>query len=98
MGTKKMGMKKYEKFVRRAKSTLTYDPGWSEDNPTGSWRTSRPIKDAEKCNECGICWLYCPECCITHGDYEINYDYCKGCGICAEECAVGAIRLDRETE
>jgi hypothetical protein len=36
MGMKKMGMKKYEKFVRRAKSTLTYDPGWSEDNPTGS--------------------------------------------------------------
>ena len=93
-----MGMEKYEKFVRRARSTLTYDPGWSEDNPTGSWRALRPIKNTDLCTDCGLCWLYCPEGCITHGDYEIDYGYCKGCGICAEECAPGAIHLERETE
>lgn len=27
---------------------------------TGDWRTHRPVKDATKCNNCGICSLYCP--------------------------------------
>ena len=27
------------------------------------------------------------------GDYEIDYDYCKGCGICAAECPCGAIAM-----
>ena len=93
-----MGMEKYEGFVRRARSTLTYDPGWSEDNKTGAWRSLRPVKDDEACTDCGICWLYCPEGCISREGYQIDYDYCKGCGICAEECAPEAIRLEREGE
>ena len=36
-----MGMEKYEAYVWRAKSTLTYDPGWSRDNKTGAWRAVR---------------------------------------------------------
>jgi Pyruvate/2-oxoacid:ferredoxin oxidoreductase delta subunit len=27
------------------------------------------------------------------GGYEIDYDYCKGCGICAAECPCAAIAL-----
>ncbi len=30
--------------------------------------------------------------------YEIDYDYCKGCGICGEECPCGAIRMEPEPE
>ena len=91
-----MGMEKYEYFVRRANSTLTYDPGWSEDNLTGAWRATRPVKNEELCNDCSLCWLYCPEGCISFGDFEIDYDYCKGCGVCAVECRIGAIGLVRE--
>jgi Pyruvate/2-oxoacid:ferredoxin oxidoreductase delta subunit len=25
--------------------------------------------------------------------YEFNYDFCKGCGICAQECPCGAIDM-----
>jgi pyruvate ferredoxin oxidoreductase delta subunit len=28
----------------------------------------------------------------------INFDYCKGCGICAEECPVDAIEMSREVK
>ena len=29
-------------------------------------------------------------------EIEIDYDYCKGCGICAEECPADAIVMERE--
>ncbi len=93
-----MGMEKYEKFVKRAKSVLTYDPGWSLDNKTGAWRSVKPVKDDELCNNCGLCWLYCPEACIDPESFAIDYAYCKGCGICSEECRPGAIGMEREGE
>jgi len=30
--------------------------------------------------------------------FEIDYDYCKGCGICAQECPVKAIELVEEVK
>lgn len=91
-----MGFEKYEAYVRRARSSLVYDPGWSRDNLTGSWRTMRPVFDRELCTECKLCWFYCPESCIAPDTFLIDYDYCKGCGICAEECAPGALRMERQ--
>jgi 2-oxoacid:acceptor oxidoreductase delta subunit (pyruvate/2-ketoisovalerate family) len=29
---------------------------------------------------------------------NIDYDYCKGCGICANECPVKAIDMRREVK
>jgi 2-oxoacid:acceptor oxidoreductase delta subunit (pyruvate/2-ketoisovalerate family) len=93
-----VGLERYEGYVRRATSTLTYDPGWSLDNRTGSWRSQRPVKDPARCNDCGLCWLYCPEGCVSHGDHVIDLAYCKGCGICVVECRRGALSLEREGE
>jgi len=73
---------------------LTYPPGWSEENHTGSWRNMRPVLDMEKCKHCDLCWLYCPDSVISRKDgYTINYTYCKGCGICEVECKFGAITM-----
>jgi pyruvate ferredoxin oxidoreductase delta subunit len=91
-----MGMERYEDFVRQARSTLTYDPGWSRDNKTGSWRTERPVLDAGRCTDCGLCWLFCPDGCIERDTWAVDLDYCKGCGVCATECKRGAIRMARE--
>ncbi|MBI4712613.1 MAG: 4Fe-4S binding protein [Planctomycetes bacterium] len=66
-------------------------PGSAAEYKTGSWRNYRPIHDKAKCTNCLFCWLYCPEGCVKVKDgkfVEFDYDYCKGCGICAEECPV----------
>jgi pyruvate ferredoxin oxidoreductase delta subunit len=71
------------------------EAGSTRQNKTGSWRTFKPVLDMDKCIECDNCVLFCPEGSIN-SEYEIDYDYCKGCGICAEECPVKAIEMVRE--
>ena len=64
-------------------------PGSSTSNKTGTWRTYMPIRDAEKCIQCMRCWIYCPDSAIIVEDGKvvgIDYEHCKGCGICAKEC------------
>jgi pyruvate ferredoxin oxidoreductase gamma subunit len=66
---------------------------------TGEWRVMRPIIDAERCTNCWICFLNCPDGAITLGPGDaphIDYAVCKGCLICAEECPIEAIETVRE--
>jgi pyruvate ferredoxin oxidoreductase delta subunit len=49
-----------------------------------------------KCTRCGACWVYCPLGVIRQiedGYFEIDHEYCRPCGICAHECAAGAIEF-----
>ncbi len=65
------------------------EAGNAEQYITGSWRTFRPIRDEEKCTNCLLCWIHCPDSSIIVEDAKvvgIDYDHCKGCGICAEIC------------
>lgn len=72
-------------------------PGSFVENKTGSWRTFTPVYDREKCIMCRLCWFYCPDGCIKDMDdhMEWDMDYCKGCGICANECPKDAIKMER---
>ncbi|MCC6049365.1 MAG: 4Fe-4S binding protein [Thermofilum sp.] len=66
---------------------------------TGGWRALKPVLDQSKCIRCLLCWFYCPEPAIKRREddsVEIDYDYCKGCGICANECPVKAIAMVEE--
>jgi pyruvate ferredoxin oxidoreductase delta subunit len=80
---------------------MVFRPGSAAEYKTGSWRAKRPLWENEKCIKCGICYIYCPEGCVTEtadGFFEANLDFCKGCGICAHECWPGAIKMVNEEE
>ena len=63
-----------------------------------SWRTLTPVIDRQKCKACMLCYLLCPEGVIykSNGKVAIDFDFCKGCGICAHECKFDAIKMEKE--
>ena len=91
---------------RDPKSTIAavQHPTEGEGGQTGTWRTFKPILDENACilmknpkSRCHICWMYCPEAAITKTrPPRINYDFCKGDGICVKECPHKAITMVEE--
>ena len=64
---------------------------------TGDWKTYTPVRDVERCTRCVLCVLFCPDGAIrwdaNKKDIDFDYAFCKGCGICANECPVDAIEM-----
>ena len=62
------------------------------------WRSIRPVVENAKCVGCEQCYLYCPDGVISikDGKAQIDYDFCKGCGICVKICRIGAIGMEAE--
>lgn len=78
---------------------LILDAGNAKGYKTGGWKTQRPVFDEEKCTNCHLCWVFCPDSAVIEEDGEVkgfDLDYCKGCGICAHECPVDAINMEEE--
>ena len=68
---------------------LIHEPGNAEEYDTASWTTFIPEFDAEKCTNCFICWVVCPDSSILVKDGKvvgIDTYHCKGCGLCVAEC------------
>lgn len=95
-------------FPRIAPSSgTTMDPaasiaGFEEVN--AGLEASATTGEASRCFSCGhctacdTCLVYCPEGIIRRkGDdgeaYAVDYTYCKGCGICVEECPRQAMEM-----
>lgn len=71
------------------------------------WRNVRPSVDADKCTGCLQCYLYCPDGTIFKREtgeakpkpaIAFDYDFCKGCGVCASVCKFDAITMVSEVE
>jgi len=50
------------------------------------------------CTECGNCYIFCPDNAIKRDPngygYIADMDYCKGCGVCVNECPRGAMTME----
>jgi pyruvate ferredoxin oxidoreductase delta subunit len=77
---------------------VVVEPGSSVKYKTGDWRAFKPVVDKTKCVNCLLCWIYCPDSAIIRREkwVEVNYEHCKGCGICAHECPTKAIEMVEE--
>lgn len=64
-----------------------------------SYRIYKPILN-NKCINCLVCYISCPEGTIQKGEksLSIDYDFCKGCGICVNECKFQGIEMVKEDE
>jgi 2-oxoacid:acceptor oxidoreductase gamma subunit (pyruvate/2-ketoisovalerate family)/2-oxoacid:acceptor oxidoreductase delta subunit (pyruvate/2-ketoisovalerate family) len=73
-------------------------PGSATQVRTGTWRTKTPQYLREKCVRCARCWFICPDAAV-HREADdhifIDYDHCKGCGMCASVCASKAIEMTK---
>ena len=79
----------------RRRSTRS-SSGLNEDNA---------LFEARRCMSCGSCFAcdncygVCPDNAVMKLEpggsyaYDVDLDYCKGCGICAKECPCGAIEM-----
>jgi NADPH-dependent glutamate synthase beta subunit-like oxidoreductase len=74
----------------------------------GGLDESNALFEARRCLSCGNCFAcdncygVCPDNAVIKLEpggayqYEFDLDYCKGCGICVEECPCGAIEMEPE--
>lgn len=84
-------------IVRRQTTFDEVQHGLTEENALFE---ARRCMSCGNCFECDNCYGVCPDnAVIKLGEgmkFKFNYDYCKGCGICANECPCGAIDMVSE--
>lgn len=83
--------------LEQARRQGTFDEvviGLTEENALFE---ARRCLSCGNCFGCDNCFAVCPDNAVLKldpaGHYDIDYDFCKGCGICAHECPCGAIDM-----
>ena len=85
--------------LEAARRITTFDEVIGGLDPSTALFEARRCMSCGNCFGCDNCYGVCPDNAIiklADGQYEIDYDYCKGCGLCATECPCGAIEMEPE--
>lgn len=87
-------------YLNMARRQSSFDEVVGALDDTTALLEARRCLSCGTCFECDNCYGICPDNAIIKlgpgKRYEINYEYCKGCGLCAEECPSGAIDMIKE--
>ena len=81
-------------LARRTSSFDEVQGGLTEANALFE---ARRCLSCGNCFECDNCYGVCPDNAVVKlgpgKRFRFDYDYCKGCGVCAAECPCGAIEM-----
>ena len=83
--------------LETARRASTFDEVVGGLDETTALFEARRCLSCGNCFQCDNCFGVCPDNAVQkvtggHG-YRFDYDYCKGCGLCVQECPCGAIDL-----
>lgn len=93
-------LRPFEGTVSDIVNTEPEDRAYSQSNSfsisVADWRIEKPLLNLDTCIHCQFCWIYCPDMSIVSRDKKmvaIDFDHCKGCGICVEVCPTDALLM-----
>lgn len=106
-----LNMEYFETAERAEQALLAPDQRQGEEEIESGLDERQAAHEAGRCLSCGSCmscdncWTLCPDSSVlmatgpahTNSLYLFDYDYCKGCGLCANECPTGYISMQPET-
>jgi len=85
-----------------ARRTSTFEEVVKGLDETNALFEARRCLSCGNCFECDNCYGVCPDNAVKKlgpgKGFEFDYDYCKGCGVCAHECPCGAIAMVPEEQ
>ena len=95
----------YKKRSKMPKAPLAKRLG-SFDEVNLGFSEEAAVEAANRCFNCGVCnlcdncYIFCPDVAIRKEEDRnvVDYDHCKGCGICVEECPRDAMVMEGEAK
>jgi NADPH-dependent glutamate synthase beta subunit-like oxidoreductase len=97
----------YEPAPRVRESVLPVAARTGDQEIVTGLGKAQAVREGQRCFSCGNClacdncWTLCPDAAVLKtaeaakdgSHYVFDYDYCKGCGLCAHECPCGYIEM-----
>ena len=84
-------------MLEAARRQNTFEEVQGGLDETNALYEARRCLSCGNCFECDNCYGVCPDNAVIKlgpgQRFQFNYDYCKGCGVCAQECPCGAIKM-----
>lgn len=110
VGYDRLNLNYYERAPRPEAPIIEITERTGFEEIEGGIRRQQVTGEGRRCFSCGNCllcdncWTLCPDVAVLKTEevaadgshYVFDYDYCKGCGICANECPSAYILMQDE--
>lgn len=107
IGTEHLNLNYFTESARREGAVVKASDRTPDIEFEGPLSDGVAAEEVQRCMSCGDClacdncWTFCPDSAVlkTQGvasdgsHYVFDYEFCKGCGLCARECPTGYISM-----